>query len=378
MPGIIKNRALRIVLICIACLFAALMLVMQIALNRHVLTRIVNSVAERFVDGDVSFGRVKADVFKSFPNLSVSVDDFTLTYPHEKFAAYDGFGIKSPLRDEGRGLQTDTLASLRELRVSLNYLDAISGRWHVRHAFLTAPRIFLHLYDSTAANWNILKFASKEEKEKSPLPTIVVNRISLDGRPHVVFTDAQDTIFTLTSMKDLSFKGKVNTSSLHKSRIHFSMEDMLTAARLPSDSIAVTFDHVKIDERNDAYAIDSKSNVLLALSSVGRLNVPIELNAIASLPETDGKFEVSFKDMRLRTAPLVICGSGDYVSYGEGGRLKADLTMDRNRVQDITEFLSAIVRFVVGVILRRCLSVRHGALHAEPHHLEVPLSGKGS
>ena len=142
MPGIFKNRTLRIVLVCLACLFAALMLVMQVALNRHVLTRIVNSVAERFVDGDVSFGRVKADVFKSFPNLSVSVDDFTLTYPHGKFAAYDQAGIQSPLREEGRGSRTDTLASLKQLRVSLNYLDALSGRWHVRHAFLTAPRIF--------------------------------------------------------------------------------------------------------------------------------------------------------------------------------------------------------------------------------------------
>ena len=345
MPGIFKNRTLRIVLVCLACLFAALMLVMQVALNRHVLTRIVNSVAERFVDGDVSFGRVKADVFKSFPNLSVSVDDFTLTYPHGKFAAYDQAGIQSPLREEGRGSRTDTLASLKQLRVSLNYLDALSGRWHVRHAFLTAPRIFLHLYDSTAANWEILRFASKskEEKEQSPLPTIVVNRISLDGRPHVIFTDVQDTIFTLTSLKDLSFKGKVNTSSLHKSRIHFSMEDMLTAARLPSDSIAVTFDYMKIDERNDAYAIETKSNVLLALFSVGRLDVPIELTATASLPETDGKFEVSFKDMKLKVAPLEIGGSGDYTAYDKGGHLKADLRMDRNRVQDITDYVSTIV-----------------------------------
>ena len=62
MPGFFKNRALRIVLICIAYLFAALMLVMQIALNRHVLTRIVNSVAERFVDGDISFRRKGTDI----------------------------------------------------------------------------------------------------------------------------------------------------------------------------------------------------------------------------------------------------------------------------------------------------------------------------
>lgn len=58
-----------------------IIIVLQIALNSKVLTRVVNDVAKEYVDGDVTFTGVKASMFKSFPNLNVTIDNFSITYP---------------------------------------------------------------------------------------------------------------------------------------------------------------------------------------------------------------------------------------------------------------------------------------------------------
>ena len=59
------------VLLWIAGIWAVLLIVIQIALSPAVLTRLANKYANKYIDGDVSFGEVKMSVFKSFPYLNV-------------------------------------------------------------------------------------------------------------------------------------------------------------------------------------------------------------------------------------------------------------------------------------------------------------------
>ena len=84
-----KHRGLKAVLWSVLGLWALLVVILQIALNSTFLTKVVNHFAEQYVDGEVTFSDIKASMFRSFPNLNVSMDDFILTYPHERFAAYD-------------------------------------------------------------------------------------------------------------------------------------------------------------------------------------------------------------------------------------------------------------------------------------------------
>ena len=155
------------ILAAFAGLIAILFIIVQVALTPAVLTRIVNRIAAEFVDGDVRFSKVKASVFKSFPHLNVTLSDFALTYPHDKFATYDSlYPVETiasrhmNLLDAGRAPDIDTLASFKTLSASVNYVDAIKGRYNIRNASLGGPRIFIHKYDSTAANYDILKFSS--------------------------------------------------------------------------------------------------------------------------------------------------------------------------------------------------------------------------
>ena len=110
-----KRRGLRIVLWTILGLWVLVMVALQVALNSKVLTRIANRIAGEYVEGDVSFSNIKASVFKSFPNLNVSIDDFILTYPHDRFASYDPLiPAADSLHFKGWGVSmTDTLASFK-------------------------------------------------------------------------------------------------------------------------------------------------------------------------------------------------------------------------------------------------------------------------
>ena len=82
-------RALGIVAGVLAGLFAVLMVVVHIVLSPKVATNLVNKYAPEFIDGDLTFGEVKVSMFRHFPNLTLTLKDADLTYPHDRFAAYE-------------------------------------------------------------------------------------------------------------------------------------------------------------------------------------------------------------------------------------------------------------------------------------------------
>ena len=87
-----RFRGLKAVLGVIVGLWVLLIIALQIVLDSSFLTNTANKYAAEFIDGNLRFGNISASVFKSFPNLNLTVEDATITYPHEKFAAYDTIG----------------------------------------------------------------------------------------------------------------------------------------------------------------------------------------------------------------------------------------------------------------------------------------------
>ena len=149
------GKVIRNVLIAVVGLLVVVLVALQIILRPAVLTKLVNKFAADYVEGDVSFGNIKAHVIKSFPFLNLEADDFSLTYPHDRYAQWDTIypdsGRRFSLMKAGRGEEVDTLASFRHLSVSLNYMGIIRGDgFHIRKAELEHPRIFAHYYDSSA------------------------------------------------------------------------------------------------------------------------------------------------------------------------------------------------------------------------------------
>ena len=119
------KKALRICGIVVAALLGLVLLVLiavPILLNSRVTTNLVDKYAAEYLDADLSYSRLSVHVYRDLPCVGITLEDAVLTYPHERFAAYDTLPPPSPLLDAGRGPVKDTLARFGSLTL---FADAV-------------------------------------------------------------------------------------------------------------------------------------------------------------------------------------------------------------------------------------------------------------
>lgn len=318
------GKVIRNVLIAVVGLLVVVLVALQIILRPAVLTKLVNKFAADYVEGDVSFGNIRAHVIKSFPFLNLEADDFSLTYPHDRYAQWDTIypdsGRRFSLMKAGRGEEVDTLASFRHLSVSLNYMGIIRGDgFHIRKAELMHPRIFAHYYDSSAANWDILPIGGpKKDTTKKPAPRIEINKVHMSGRPFIVFTNPRDTIHGMFSMRRLSLDGHLDTRKIEKMESALEVDSLFVSGRLPADTVAVALQSLRAKGGERHLELDAKAQAWLATRSHGRLRVPIGISLDGDLPERqDNSLEVRLNRLGLDVSALHLDGKGS-VTAAEG------------------------------------------------------------
>ncbi len=321
------GKIIRNVVLGLAGTVLALLVGLQITLRPKVLTGLVNGIAADLVEGDVAFREVKAHVIKSFPYLHLEAEDFTITYPHSRYARYDSLYANPSKRFnllqagnqvEGTGESlTDTLASFRRLDLSLNYIALLKGEYDIRNLELIRPRIFAHYYDSTAANWDILPLGGEESAEdtlKKPVPAIRFHKITLSDRPFIVFTHPEDTLMGLFTMRRMVLEGKT-----------VSMDSLFVSGRLPADTVALGMERLRAGMEQRRMTLEADAKAYLRTAAYGRLQVPIHLDADASFPETaPGNLAVDIHRLKLGLSSIGLVGAGSF-RKSEDGRLDMDL-----------------------------------------------------
>lgn len=281
--GILK-RIFKI-LLWIAGIWAALLLILQIALSPAVLTKVVDKFAAGYIDGDLSFSKVKVSMFRHFPNVGISIEDGHLTYPAERFDSLETKGAQGRLLYQGCGESADTLASFRHMSVGINAGALLAGKISIPHAVLVKPRIFAHSYDSLNANWNIFRFETEEDTTSSELPPISVGKVRLTGRPHIVYTDSEDTLFAMINVKRMAFDGKLDTRRASRNRIGLTIDSLMVAGRIAADTVALGLNKLHLHEHHDHLDVHAEAKALLATRAFGRINVPISVKGTAAFPE---------------------------------------------------------------------------------------------
>ena len=299
-----KAKVLRWILWTLLALWVVILVALYIILTPSFLTKTANRYAAEYVDGEVHFSGIKASIFRSFPNLNITVDGFTLVYPHEFYARYDSL---IPLGDSlhyagwehnrlGAAESVDTLASFDRLDLSVNYMEALKGRLRARHAILGHPRIFLHVYDSTKANWNIRKLPDSDDDTSSfKLPPLSIGKISLEDSPFVVFT---------------------------------SLSDSLAAS--------ATLDHLTVKGKKERYDIDLESSLALNTNSTGKMSLPVSIKAQFFPDFQNNTYEV--KDLAASVATIDLTGEGKVVINPDSLYIKSDVSIDREKVSDVVDY----------------------------------------
>lgn len=336
-----RFRGLKIAAGTVAALWILLLAVMQVVLNSSFLMSMAGKYIPQYVDADVHIGNIKASVFKSFPNLNLEVSGLTVTYPHDRYAEYDSVGVYGMLRGAGRSDEADTLASVRSMALSVNYMSALFGRIHVHEVSMDRPHLFAHSYGDGVANWNVLRTQASsgqedvEDTTSSELPPIIVNRVCMTGRPRIVYTDCADTIFAAIALKQMHFHGKLTTESASGNRLGLELDSLFISGRLPADTLAVAMDHFDIrEQRGKIMAFDAGAKAFAGMSEYGRVIVPVEMKGRVRFPK-ESVPSVEMPEFEAKVASVSMTGNGTARYYGDSTYVRAEVSVDKCRVEDI-------------------------------------------
>ena len=274
-----------------AGILLSLLIILEIVLSGPILTRIVNTVAAEFVDGEIHFGKASASMFRRFPATVLTLEDFSITYPSDRFDEIEKVGVQSHLTHRGCADEADTLVSFRKFAVGVNLPALLTGTINVPYVNLNKPRVFAHSYADGSANWDMFITGEEEVEDTTEtsgeLPKIVIGRIMMTGRPHIVYTDSRDTIFAMINMKRFMVNGKINSDRLHRSKVGLTLDSMAIAGRVGRDTVAAGLDRLYLHEEGRQLNIDAAAKAFLATSSFGRLKVPVNMNGTLSFPENE-------------------------------------------------------------------------------------------
>lgn len=296
-PEIIQNeprkkgifRKILGTLLWIVGIFVVLVLTLQVVFTSSMLTNIVNRYADEYVDGDVNFGEVDVNMFRRFPNISLRIDDVSVTYPADRFDHLEAAGAQGELLYQGTGEIADTLVSFERFSASVNLMALLSGKINIMHVRFTKPRVFAHSYDDENSNWNMFRFATTEEEEDttgmSLLPRMTIGRISLAGKPHVVYTDSQDTLFAMVDIGRAAFDGRLSTRQTARREIGLTLDSIMVAGRLASDTLAFRLQQMYIHEHEDHMDVGVAANAMFMTRNYGRLNLPLTVEGTVGLPK---------------------------------------------------------------------------------------------
>ena len=307
------RKALRWILVTLAGLLVAVLVAACIILSPKTLTRIANKYAADYVDGTARIGRVDIDILKTLPDISVSIDSISVTYPHDAFAAYDDppqkqAGQETSLLEAGRGQEADTLITLQHLSASINPFKFLNKKIiRIPEARLSGLRAFAHIYNDSTANWSIIKLPESQDTTETTIPAIEAGNISISGIETLVLTSPADTLYARADFTNLDLSGT------------FALKDAIisTDAALSINGDA-HFRNGFLGAIDAPVSISTEADISIAPEGAG-INLKALKAQIAALPlEAAGEFKLlSDSTFVNATATIADCPVGDLIDeYG--------------------------------------------------------------
>lgn len=319
------------ILVGLIALVALIIVGAQVMINTRWAKDKVNGVLNSVIDGNIDYAKIDMSLARSFPVFKVTLDTVSLTYDHEKFAAYDGLGEPHALLGRGRGAESDTLASFDRLTAAVNVWKLLSGKVRVKEVSLDGLNAYLHVYD-TISNLSIFKPSGKEKDTTKVFttPNISIGEIRISD-PRAVYTDQSKSMYASASMDQLSVAGNVrfNEEGDFKFRnVRIEIDSLVAGARVPKDSARVVLGRLYLNEPyKNVFDLGINLVADAKTRKYGALNVPVALAGRVGVNSAEGytKFVVPGLDGRLAHIPLHVDGNASV--YADSTAVNAYLAM---------------------------------------------------
>lgn len=316
----------------------AAVLALEVLLSTSMMTDTVNKIAGRYIDGDISFGKVSVSILKRFPAVTATLEDFCITYPHDRFDREEKSGPQGDLLYKGNGQTADTLAAFSRFSASVKIMPLLFGKIAVPAVSLHSPKIYAHSYANGRANWDIFRLGDEPEEQEdttaTSLPDISLGRIELTDDPYIVYTDSRDTIFALIELKQAGFHGRFSTGKSSRNRIGLSVDSMFVAGRIAADTLALGLDRLRIHEHDDHMDVDLSAKTIVATYTFGRMSIPIDMSGTLHFPK-DSVFAVGVHNFKAEIAAVPFEGEADIRLNKDRASIDGRLSVTECHVDDI-------------------------------------------
>ena len=351
-------------------IWGVLLAALQIALSSAVLERIARNFTEEYINGEVSFGKVSASVLRNFPNLNISFDSVSVTYPSDRFAEFENKELFIP----GRSESCDTLMSFSRFSASVNILSLAAGQIRIPSLVLAKPRIFARNYNTRKANWNIFKASSSEESDSTSagMPNIILGKIQFSEKPLIIFNSLCDTTSIVLKMKDMQFNGRLNLQKMDTKRVEFKLDSMFLAGRFPSDTIALNLDMFRIGATHRNIKAEAKATTYIATKSYGRIKVPVSFKSGLSFPD-DTIPAVRLEKLKAEIADIPLTADAEVKFEGKNGiYIKGNADIYQCKINDVLKNLEGdIWKDITDIQTNAAINIK-----AECEGLYSPSDGK--
>lgn len=182
-------------------LFSIILTLIVWILSPSQLTPLAEKYANQFLDADVKLGKVELTVWKTFPNITVDVDNLEiLTHAFDNLPKEERAKLPA---------YQDTLLTMDKFHGGVNVLKLLVGSIEVNDVMLENPYANIVVYSPTVASYNITKPSSDEP---SVMPDIIINSIEISHCNNINYYSAEDLVYTNVSIPASQFikqeKGK--------------------------------------------------------------------------------------------------------------------------------------------------------------------------
>ncbi len=345
-------------------IWIGILMIVQIILLPPIFTPLANSLANKFVNADVYIGRASGSVIRHFPRISFSFEDLEITYPHERFDSLARAGAQHELLYSGCGETVDTLASIGRVSASISLHSLLWGELKIPDVELENPVIYAHSYDGEHANWDI--FGSSEPAQPADTTStqepqsggggsgkslnIVVNRVSITGKPRIVYTDSQDSLFVRVGMNEAGFDGHFETESLHKLMAKAYLDNLCVNGKYGRDTLDGTINHIRVTPHQQHMHLDINANASLPLLEDGALlPIPLDFSGDVSIPHDDGT-AISLHNIKTSIGTIPGEGNLDVVLHNDSTVIDGYFNIHEHQIQFLlNRFMAAYVPDLEGI-----------------------------
>ena len=330
-------KILKKALLWTVAIWAVILIVIQVALSPAILNKVARNFTNEFIDANVEFGKVSVSVLRNFPNLSISFDTVSISYPTEKFAGME-HGSK---KIAGRGNGADTLMSFSKFSASVNIPALAAGQIRIPSLVLEKPRIFAENYGNENANWNIFKTADSEDSDttSAEMPDIILGKIRFSNKPLIIYNSPSDTTSILLRMKSMLFNGRLALGDFDAKKVELKLDSMFVAGRFPSDTVALNLESLSIGANGRQVKASAKAATYMATKSYGRIKIPIILKTGLSFPN-DTVPVIKLEKFKAEIADIPLTADAEIRFYKNAGLyIKGDAAIEKCKINDVLKHL---------------------------------------